>query len=324
MENSNIIINSNAKDGLKQLQDNSVDCIVTSPPYWGLRDYGVEEQLGLEATPEEFVNNLCDIFDEAHRVLKEDGTLWLNIGDTYANGKGRKSQVKQSFENTGEGKYGELLEGRRSSTKGHSIIKDKDLVGIPWRVAFELQRRGWYLRQDIIWAKPNPMPESVKDRCTKSHEHIFLLSKSPKYYFDFESIKEPAVSNNKSNSAGYPAVGGKKAAEDTTGKFQTRNRKAEKTKSDTSTRRKRDVWSVAVKPFKEAHFAVFPEELIKPCVLAGSPPEGVVLDPFFGAGTTAVVAKKNNRNYIGIEINKEYIKIANKRLNNTDNQTSLF
>ena len=268
-----------AKSVLEILESNSIDTCITSPPYWGLRDYGVEGQLGLEKTPEEYVNNLCDIFDEVYRVLKKTGTLWLNLGDTYNKGA---------------------------------------LQGIPWMVAFELKRRGWILRQDIIWAKPNPMPESVKNRCTKSHEHIFILSKSPKYYFDFESIKEPAVSKTGSPQDDW------KFQEDhyknlqyngqSNHSFHKNRVNGVEYQSPDGMRRKRDVWNVSVKPFKEAHFATFPPDLIEPCVLAGCPEGGTTLDPFGGAGTTALVSKKNNRNNISIELNQEYIDIAKKRL----------
>ena len=294
---------------LKQLEDKSVDCCITSPPYWGLRDYGNEKQLGLEPTPEEYVNNLCDVFDEVHRVLKDDGTLWLNLGDSYASGKSRYSTTPQGNFEKGKdrtGKYGELVDGKkRTCVKNHSVLKDKDLVGIPWRVAFELQRRGWYLRQDIIWAKPNPMPESVKDRCTKSHEHIFLLSKSPKYYFDVEIIKEDGVIKKGTKYA----KGSKERYE-----MDKVNSRPPEYKVADGKRRKRDVWTTTVKPFKQAHFATFPPDLIEPCVLAGCPEGGTTLDPFGGAGTTALVSKKHNRNSIYIDCNPDYLEIAKKRL----------
>ncbi len=301
-------------DGVK------VNTCVTSPPYYGLRDYGTatwkggdskcshmrntkfsentitghknfkemngvgdaiyktscprcgavreDEQLGLEETPENYINNMVKVFRLVRKLLTDDGTLWVNIGDSYSSGK-RKSTTSQSLR--GNTKYGvtrpPVIEG----------IKQKDLIGIPWMLAFALRADGWYLRQDIIWHKPNPMPESVKDRCTKSHEYIFLLSKSPKYYFDYESIKESTV--------------------DLTGK-----------------RNKRDVWTVNVKPYKDAHFAVFPKELIDPCIKAGCPDGGIVLDPFMGSGTTAEVAVENNKKYLGCELNDTYKNLQQNRI----------
>ena len=305
----NKILNTDALSGLLELENGSVDCIVTSPPYWGLRDYGVDGQLGLEKTPEEFVNNLCDIFDKAKDVLKDDGTLWLNLGDSYFN-------TQNSNRNGKSGTIGGDIRGGgeyKTQKRYSDSLKQKDLVGIPWRVAFELQRRGWYLRQDIIWAKPNPMPESVKDRCTKSHEHIFLLTKSPKYYFDVEGIKEPAKTKGKALNA--PVGGQKHLSLDDKFGHHTKREDGSPCNIADGMRRKRDVWFVPVNPFKEAHFATFPEALIVDCIIAGCPEGGTVLDPFMGAGTTAVVAKKNNRNSIGIELNSEYITIAENRIN---------
>lgn len=277
----NKIHNYNCLEGLKLLPDNFVNTIVTSPPYWGLRDYGVDDQLGLETHPKEYIERLVEIFNEARRVLREDGTLWLNIGDTYNTQPAGQKTVEAL---KASGTVGNLHESNLKASKKRKIIRDgdlkpKDLIGIPWMVAFALRQSGWYLRSEIIWHKPNAMPESVKDRPAKSQEKIFLFSKSQKYYYDYESIKE-----------------------DTVDKKRKRN--------------KRDVWSVNTKPFKEAHFAVFPEDLIIPCILAGSPEGGIVLDPFMGAGTTALVAKKLNRNFVGFELNAEFIEIANNRLNN--------
>lgn len=294
----NEILQGDALEVLKTLGDESVDCVITSPPYWGLRDYGVDGQLGLEKTPEEYVAKLVEIFRETRRILKKKGVFWLNLGDSYSgSGKGPA------------GNLGAIHNERHLEHKTGGIIPDgtkpKDLVGIPWMVAFALRKDGWYLRQDIIWAKPNPMPESVTDRCTKSHEYIFLLSKNAKYYFDNEAIKEPATSTDTSerdrdnsklnNTPGRTKMGGLK-----TNGYETRN--------------KRSVWTTSTKPFKEAHFATFPEALIEPMVLAGCPKGGVCLDPFMGAGTTAVVAKKLGRNYLGIELNPAYIEIAQKRI----------
>lgn len=332
------IIQGDCLEMLKTLPDNSVDMCVTSPPYYGLRDYGTgrwiggdpncphrrlskysdktmtghhqkelagnvgdaiyktvcpicgavreDKQIGLEETPEEYVQKLVAVFREVKRVLKDDGTLWLNIGDSYA------------------------------GTDGGGSAKSKDLIGIPWMLAFALRDDGWYLRQDIIWHKPNPMPEPVKDRCTKSHEYIFLFSKSPRYYFDYESIQEDSLcKDDPRNGEGRIAYEGKRTeGEDPHAQqsFVTVNDK----------RNKRDVWTVATRPIKDAHFATFPEALIEPCILAGCRPGGVVLDPFFGSGTTGRVAVKHGRGYIGIELNPEYIDIEKKRLDGV--QTALF
>jgi len=264
------ILQGNCLDKLKDLPEQSINTCITSPPYFGLRNYQEEEQLGMENTPEEFVENLVGVFREVKRVLKDDGTVWLNLGDSY--------------------------------------LPNKQLGGMPWQVAFALQTDGWILRQDIIWHKPNPMPESVQDRCTKAHEYIFLLSKNPKYYFDNEAIKEDSSESSKSrlnqdikNQTGSDRVPGKKNG----------NMKA----VGGLKRNKRSVWTVTTKPFKGAHFATFPYDLIEPCVLAGCPEGGTVLDPFGGAGTTALVANNHNRNAILIELNKDYIDLATERLN---------
>jgi len=296
-----MILHGNCLDKLKELEANSVDCCVTSPPYWGLRDYGVEGQFGLEKTPEEYVDKMVQVFKEVRRVLKDEATIWLNLGDSYATGNGAKNTLSAK-QNSNKGS---LTNGRKQV----SGLKHKDLVGIPWRVAFALRQDGWYLRQDIIWHKPNPMPESVKDRCTKAHEYIFLLSKSAKYYFDNESIKEPAVytrrRTNITRGQGYgKAKGMGSKSPDRDGGFECLNGK----------KNRRSVWTVIAKPFRGAHFATFPQSLVEPCILAGCPKGGVVLDPFFGAGTTGLVAKKHNRNFIGIEMNEEYVKIAEKRI----------
>jgi site-specific DNA-methyltransferase (adenine-specific) len=262
------ILVGDAVTRLRELSDGSIRTCVTSPPYWGLRDYGNDGQLGLESTPQEFVENLCQVFDEVRRVLADDGTLWVNLGDTYA---------------------------------------DKSLAGIPWRFAFAMQDRGWYLRQDIIWAKPNPMPESVTDRCTKSHEYVFLLTKNPTYYFDHEAIKEPAIhANDRRNGKGRHTYTGKRAENDglVQQSFVTVN----------DTRNKRSVWTVTTKGYKEAHFAVYPTELIEPCVKAGSAVGDTVLDPFSGSGTTGEVALKLGRNYVGCELNPDYAKLSEKRI----------
>jgi len=298
------IYQGNCLDTLKKIEDESINTCITSPPYWGLRDYGESKQLGLEETPEEFVNNLVEVFREVKRVLRDDGTVWLNLGDSYAGPKGN---------NRGEGagggqKRGELMGFNNIKTKVPKGLKSKDLVGIPWRVAFALQRDRWILRQDIIWHKPNPMPESVKDRCTKAHEYIFLLSKKDKYYCDMDSIREPIKESNKGfimarARTAQGALGGEN-------KHNMERRDYEEIKGAN----KRSVWSVNSKPFQGAHFATFPIDLIKPCVLAGCPEGGTVLDPFGGSGTTALVANGHNRNAILCELNEDYIKIAKDRL----------
>ena len=324
------ILNGDCIEMMKTLPDKSVNCCVTSPPYFGLRDYGtasweggdpncdhkipsnehdpkrgtsdastshtlrfnrthchkcgatrVDKQLGLEETPEAFVQKMVEVFREVHRVLRDDGTLWLNLGDTYAQNQSAGDRVSKYSpkQATSKGTYS-------AEVKCPDGYKVKDLIGVPWMVAFALRSDGWYLRQDIIWHKPNPMPESVQDRCTKSHEYIFLLSKSPKYYFDNEAIKEHAISGDKNS------------------------------------RNKRTVWSVNTKPYAGAHFATFPPELIRPCILAGCPKGGVVLDPFGGSGTTAAVATEEGRNAILCELNPEYIPLINERLSKV--QPSLF
>ena len=304
------IIQGDALAVLKTLPEGSIDCCITSPPYWGLRDYGNDGQLGLEKTPEEYVANLVNVFREVKRVLKKDGTFWLNLGDSYAmrSMRGENSEFKEtSIGKTHNDRYkdGAMKLGKRDIPIG---LKPKDLVGIPWRVAFALQADGWYLRQDIIWHKPNPMPESVTDRCTKAHEYIFLLAKSPKYYFDNEAIKEKA---EHPESIHVHKEGNKMSEVSEDVKFAT---KPQRTMGGYTTRNKRSVWTITTKPFREAHFATFPEDLITPMVLAGCPKGGVILDPFMGAGTSGLVAKKLGRNYIGIELNPEYIMIAKKRI----------
>ena len=302
-----MILCGDAIEQMSCLFDKTIQSCITSPPYWGLRDYGSDKQIGLEETPEEYVANIVEVFAEVHRVLKDDGTLWLNLGDSYYNyrpGKGQ-SLSKQTVSRTSQD-LPQVCARRGNKQAG---LKEKDLVGIPWRVAFALQSYGWYLRQDIIWAKPNPMPESVKDRCTKSHEYLFLLSKSPKYYYDNEAIKEPAQnwgtrdrSNGKYTSGEVPIAGGKHGG--LLGKPNELNPK----------RNKRDVWTINAKPFKGAHFAVMPEHLVEPCVLAGTKEGDTILDPFLGSGTVAIVAERHRRNWIGCELNPDYSVIAKSRI----------
>ena len=294
------ILQGDCIQSLKKLEDESINTCITSPPYWGLRDYnGEEKQLGLEETPEEFVENLVNVFREVKRVLRDDGTVWLNLGDSYSSG-GRTTTTNQTLR--GDKDYGVT---RPKPSEG---IKPKDLIGIPWRVAFALQADGWYLRQDIIWHKPNPMPESVRDRCTKAHEYIFLLSKNAKYYFDNEAIKEDAVAKNRTAGNKVPQKGTDQPFSETKqGLIKAQQKKYQK-------RNKRSVWTVTTKPFKGAHFATFPMDLIEPCVLAGCPEGGTVLDPFAGSGTTGIVAANHARNSVLLELNEEYIEIAKKRI----------
>lgn len=364
------IIVGECLEQLKKLPGQSVNCIVTSPPYYGLRDYGtgqwvggdpncphrrvskvsdktitghaqeglkgnvgdaiyktvcplcgavrVDKQIGLEETPEEYIDRLVAVFHEVKRVLKDDGTLWLNIGDSYA---AQRSGSYQPAETLAGGLHGKTIDGKKTNrgrgsdynpSRNASAIglKHKDLIGIPWMLAFALRSDGWYLRQDIIWHKPNPMPESVKDRCTKSHEYIFLLSKKAQYYFDSDAIKEAAKPDNSirdrdntklNNTPGRTHMDGLK-----TNHYEKKN--------------KRDVWSVATQPVKEAHFATFPEKLIEPCIIAGCPTNGVVLDPFCGSGTTGIVCVKNKRDFIGIELNPDYAKMSIRRIKKEQSQ----
>ena len=311
----NTIINGNSLEVLKSLPDNSIDCCVTSPPYYALRDYGCDGQIGLEETPEKYIESLCDVFSEVRRVLTPQGTLWLNIADSYWGGGWRNAQFNEHSGDIQKGSKGTYCGLSLPACKGKvGDYKSKDLIGIPWMLAFALRSQGWYLRQDIIWQKPNPMPESVTDRCTKSHEYIFLLSKSQKYYFDYESIMEPCADQERNNfQSGSRANGINKDRNDNDLGERSKTWKS-KTIDNQKVRNKRDVWEVNTKPCKEAHFATYPFELIKPCILAGCPENGIVLDPFMGSGTTAIVARSLNRNYLGVELNPEYIKIAHKRL----------
>ena len=333
------IINKDVLTGLLDLEDASVQTCVTSPPYWGLRDYGTGEwkggdpecshvrdtkksehtktgqvfpsgdaiyktecprcgatrkdlQLGLEETPEEYIDNMVKVFRGIKRVLKDDGTLWVNIGDTYC-GTGHKGDTKDP-------KFGERRNAQSVAlNKKIDGIKAKDMVGIPWMLAFALRSDGWYLRQDIIWNKPNAMPEPVKDRCTKAHEYIFLLSKSRKYYFNHEALKEPATyaGDKRGDRPDKRRGTSMNSINSNTGKF----------------RNKRSVWNINLKPYKEAHFAVFPPELPEFCILAGSKEGDIVLDPFWGSGTTGAVARKHSRKAIGIELNSKYVEMSMQR-----------
>lgn len=266
-----------ANDGVK------AQTCVTSPPYFGLRDYGHKGQIGQEQTPEEYIKSMVDVFCCVWEILADEGTLWLNIGDSYAN----------------------------TNCNG---LKPKDLIGIPWMLAFALRANGWYLRQDIIWHKPNPMPESVRDRCTKAHEYIFLLSKSQKYFFDAESIKEPVTTSSIARLS-QPKLKEQKGSDRVPNKTNG-NMKAV---GQLDVRNRRSVWTVATRPYKGAHFATFPSALIEPCILSGSNIGDIVLDPFMGSGTTAAVAIKHGRQYFGCEINHEYKKLQDDRLNQIGN-----
>ena len=366
-------------DVLKTLPSESVNCCITSPPYWGLRDYGTGEwiggdpacshkrdskqseltqtghrnlegavgdgiykdkckrcgaerkdrQIGLELTPESYVQKMVDVFREVRRVLRNDGTLWLNLGDTYSAQRWTK---KGETTTPAQPMNGMSDTWRAIAPTKESGLPDKNLVGIPWHVAFALQADGWYLRQDIIWHKPNPMPESVTDRCTKAHEYIFLMSKNPNYYFDNESIKERSVWDVDGNGTIKRAERQREGLKSNPTEIKNGIRikypngkhgeGQQSPKTIYGKRNKRSVWSVTVKPYKEAHFATFPKELIEPCVLAGCPKDGTILDPFGGSGTTAEVAIENGRNALLIELNPEYIELAKTRISNT--QTNLF
>lgn len=316
MTPSHQILVGDCIDMMRTLPDQSVQCCVTSPPYYGLRDYGVDGQIGLEETPAEFIARLVEVFREVRRVLRDDGTAWVNMGDSYAGSWGAQGRPQGDGQMSGRSitsarqinehprfKSGTGVRGREMG------MKSKDLMGIPWRLAFALQDDGWYLRQDIIWNKPNPMPESVRDRCTKSHEYIFLLSKSKRYHFDQLAIAEQALEpRGPGNVEPIESLPGERSTENSNirgslhkiGPRPTRNR--------------RSVWTVATRSFREAHFATFPPDLIRPCILAGAPRGGVVLDPFGGAGTTAVVAMQEGRKSILCELNPEYAAMAERRI----------
>ena len=265
------VLLGDVRQRLADLADDSIQTCITSPPYWGLRDYGNANQLGAEADPRDYIATMVDVFREVRRVLRPDGALWLNLGDSYYNNFGGGSASMTTGNATAV-----RQKGRRNVPK-HDTLKMKDLIGVPWEIALALRNDGWYLRQDIIWSKTNPIPESVTDRCTKAHEYLFLLTKSPRYFFDHNAIKEQATSQD-------------------------------------GQRNKRSVWSIPVRPFKDAHFAVMPEALVEPCVLATSRVGDTVLDPFMGAGTVGLVAIRHGRVFAGCEINEQYVDIATKRL----------
>ena len=303
------IMVGDCRELLKTLPDQSVHCCVTSPPYFGLRCYGGgEAEFGKEETPEQFVANLVDLFRGVRRALRDDGTLWLNLGDSYARNPSKGTTGTPNGRNLPKMRYN----GGAGVPEG---VKEKDLIGIPWRVAFALQTDGWYLRQDIIWHKPNPMPESVRDRCTKAHEYIFLLSKGPKYYFDSEAMREPATSKNPKipwqertygTGQGIGELNGEGSYKRGTSRQPCGN-------PEDGMRNKRSVWTVTTKPYKGAHFATYPPELIRPCILAGCPAGGTVLDPFGGSGTTGQVALEEGRKAILMELNPSYANLAVER-----------
>ena len=333
--------NVDALVGLRKMKTGSVNCCITSPPYYGLRDYGVSGQIGLEPTPEEFIERLVQVFHEFFRVLRDDGTLWINMGDSYAgSGKGawdnKKAQKEVYVPDTNP--------TIARMPKTFAGVKPKDLMGIPWMLAFALRADGWYLRQDIIWAKPNPMPESVSDRCTKAHEYIFLLSKKKNYYFDSKAIQEPCLGSNMLPVAGSDGTASPNSRKRLKGNNKTfrgggvytqnqsfhnstdvEKQSCGNTAKETLMRNKRDVWCVSSSTaYHGAHFATFPPELIMPCFLAGCPEGGLVCDPFMGSGTTLVVANQLNRNCIGFDINPLYCRLANQRREEAMAQTSLF
>jgi site-specific DNA-methyltransferase (adenine-specific) len=317
-------------ESMMKLADQSVNCCVTSPPYYALRDYGVEGQIGLEETPEEFIQKLVAVFREVRRVLRDDGTLWINIGDSYASGGRKTRAADEKLPQRG-------MDVRPADPEG---VKQKDLLGIPWMLAFALRADGWYLRQDIVWNKSNPMPESVRDRCTKAHEYVFLLSKSPHYYFDHEAIKEPAVGGGvvgtgvgwnttsktdprdgradrpRSRRDSFKREGSKREQTIPGQAYGTHRPDREESAWDTTMRNRRSVWTLATRPFKGAHFATFPPELVEPCILAGCPIGGTVLDPFGGSGTTAGVAIVHGRDAVLCELNPDYAALVPARIEN--------
>jgi len=312
----NQIVCGDNLETMRTWPSNSVHCCVTSPPYWGLRDYGHDGQIGLEDTPKAYVARMVEVFREVRRVLRDDGTLWLNLGDSYAGSTSGNTRSNL-------GKLSEKLDGCPRDPLSPSRVeykvanrpdacdsglKPKDLVGIPWRVAFALQADGWWLRQDIIWHKPNPMPESVTDRCTKAHEYVFLLTKSERYYYDADAVREKA--QTKPHGPGYVSFDPNSMRNDKT----QGNEANERVWGADGNRNRRSVWTVTTKPYSGAHFAVMPPDLVEPCIKAGCPEGGIVLDPFMGSGTVAMVARNLSCRYIGCELNPEYVAISSRRL----------
>ena len=307
-----------AADGVK------AQACVTSPPYYGLRDYGHEGQIGLEETPEDYIKAMVEVFRCVWDVLEDNGTLWLNIGDSYARNGGGVESKMNTVHKMGVGQKATYLAGgMQSINKVPEGLKSKDLIGIPWMLAFALRADGWYLRQDIIWHKPNPMPESVRDRCTKAHEYIFLLSKSEKYFFDSEAMKEPAVGNASGAAASFKRTGSKRE-QTIPGQGYGTHRQDREDVAYNETRNRRSVWTVATRPYKGAHFATFPPALIEPCILAGSRLGDTVLDPFMGSGTTAAVALQHGRQYLGCELNADYGPLQQERITAATPEPDLF
>lgn len=324
-----------ALEVLHNMPAESIHCCVTSPPYWGLRDYGVDGQLGLESSPDAYVARMVEVFEEVRRVLKKTGTCWVNMGDCYATGAGNafipgggyQANRTKLDDRRAHGKHAPSAisypkcQPNRLKIEG---LKRKDLIGMPWRFAFAMQTAGWYLRQDIIWAKPNPMPESVKDRCTRAHEYLFMFTKSHRYHYDFDAIKETASHPKDNQQEDHDRAFSRRKDTEPTGKQRGHSRRhagfndrwdAMSTAEQCSgTRNKRSVWTVATSPYKEAHFATYPPKLIEPCILAGCRPNGIVLDPFCGSGTTGMVALRHGRRFIGIELNPEYVEMAKRRI----------
>jgi DNA modification methylase len=317
------IISGDALTELRRLPAESVHCCVTSPPYYGLRDYGCAGQIGLEASPDEYIAALVAVFREVRRVLRRDGTLWLNVGDSYGAQQGRGFNTNAREGGTNRVQEMQRLYGDIKINRG--AAKPKDLLGTPWMLAFALRADGWYLRQDIIWSKPNPKPESVTDRCTKAHEYLFLLSRSERYWFDAAAIAEPLSEVSLSQIATYrksgesltPLSGLDISRRDVGGRLDRKGRGARgAAMADLLGRNKRSVWTVSTQPYSEAHFATFPPALIEPCILAGCPKGGTVLDPFGGAGTTGVVADRLQRSAILIELNPSYSAMGRRRIEN--------
>ena len=295
-----MLLLGDALQQLRRLEAESIHTCVTSPPYYNLRDYGINGQIGTESTPEEFIEKLVDVFREVRRVLRPDGTLWVNIGDSYATRSGRQPprNTRNSCGHT-----------EKRTPAGY---KYKDLIGIPWMLAFALRADGWYLRQDIIWSKTNPMPESVRDRCTKTHEYVFLLSKKERYYLNIQEIKVPC--GRKGNSRTFRGGGAYTGGRSFDNSAHVERQSHGNTKNITGKRNRWSVWNISTTGFRGAHFATFPEKLVEPCILAGSPIGGTVLDPFMGSGTTGAVEKRLGRNFVGIEINPGYCEISKSRI----------
>lgn len=325
------VIQGDCLDVLRALPAESVQCCVTSPPYWGLRDYECKGQLGLEKTPEAYTAKLVEVFREVRRLLTDDGTLWLNLGDCYCTVPHGPLGANSSDPKAPGARE---RHGSQANRLPQPNLKHKDLVGIPWRVAFALQADGWWLRSDIIWAKPNPMPESVTDRPTRSHGYLFLLTKSARYFYDYKAVKEPAVGKNTHDltGPGYsapgqpPQTGNRKALRSAT---ESRHRSSVPGGQDLRanpgpTRNRRSVWTITPEPFKGAHFAVMPKKLVEPCILAGSRSGDTVLDPFTGSGTVGAVAIAQGRGFVGVELNPGYVKMARRRIGNVDPLSGKF